>query len=114
MSWHVYVLVGVLVIIDIVTGIFGAIINKELSSTKMREGLGHKFAYFALIALAEVLVRIADYVDIGFDCTVLVAGVCVLIVLCEVTSILENCCKINPQLIGSKLINLFPQVKKGE
>ena len=107
MDWHVYAFICALIVLDVVTGVIGAVIKHELSSTKMREGNAHKFTYVALIALAELLARTGDYVDIGFDCNVIVGGVCVLVVLCEVTSVLENCVKINPQLAGSKLIKLF-------
>lgn len=112
MDWHVYVLICVLICLDVVTGVIGAVIHQELSSAKMREGIAHKFTYVALIVLAEVLARATDYVNIGFDCTAIVVGVCALVILSEVTSILENCCKINPQLAGSKLSKLFPSDKE--
>ena len=112
MDWQVYVLICVLICLDVVTGVIGAIVCKELSSSKIREGIAHKFTYVVLIVLAESLARITDYVNIGFDCTAIVVGVCVLIILSEVPSILENCCKINPQLAGSKLSKLFPSDKE--
>lgn len=111
MAWQVYVFICALICLDVVTGMVGAIVNQELSSSKIREGIAHKFTYVVLIVLAEVLSMVTRYVNIGFDCTAIVVGVCVLIILSEVTSILENCCKINPQLAGSNLSKLFPSDK---
>lgn len=112
MDWRVYVIIFALICLDVVTGVVGAIVNQELSSSKIREGIAHKFTYVVLIVLAEALSMVTNYVNIGFDCTAIVVGVCVLIILSEVTSILENCCKINPQLVGSKLSKLFPSDKE--
>ena len=40
------------IVTDYVTGVAKAIMQDNLSSKKMREGLGHKFAYFILVLTA--------------------------------------------------------------
>lgn len=48
MPIHELIVIGIvflLVLIDYVTGVVNAIMHGELSSKRMREGLGHKFTY---------------------------------------------------------------------
>ena len=50
MPIHELIVIGIvflLVLIDYITGVVNAIMQGELSSKRMREGLGHKFAYLA-------------------------------------------------------------------
>ena len=98
--------VTVFIATDYVTGVAKAIMQGTLSSKKMREGLGHKFAYFVLILLAWFIDTVNTHVSIGlpvsvFICTV--SGVC----LIELTSILENITAINPELKNTPLMKTF-------
>ena len=104
----VWCLVAVIVFIvtDYVTGVVKAIMAGVLSSKRMREGLGHKFAYFVLILLAWFIDTVNTHVSIGlpvsvFVCTV--SGVC----LIELTSILENVTAINPELKNMPFMKAF-------
>lgn len=101
------------IIVDYMTGIAKAIIQDNLSSKKMREGLGHKFAYFILVLVAWFIDEINLHVDLGlpvsvFVCTV--GGIC----LIELTSILENITVINPELAGAPFMQIFSQSTSGK
>lgn len=99
--------------IDYVTGVAKAIIRDNLSSQKMREGLGHKFAYLMLVLVAWFIDEVNRHIDLGlpmsvFVCTV--GGVC----LIELTSILENVTEINPELKNAPFMQIFAQSTDGK
>ena len=106
---HELIVIGIvflLVLIDSVTGVVNAVMHGELSSERMRQGLGHKFAYLAVICVALIVEYGSDYIDLGIELPVFIP-VCVGICLIEITSIMENCVKINPELSGSNILNIF-------
>lgn len=91
---------------DYLTGIVKAIMQGSLSSQKMREGLGHKFAYLILIAVAYAIDTVNTHVSLGLPVNVFivtVGGIC----LIELTSILENLCEINPELKNKPFMRIF-------
>lgn len=114
MTIHELIVIGIvflLVLIDYVTGVVNAVMHSELSSEKMREGLGHKFAYLAIICVALIVEYGSGYIDLGIKLPSFIpvcAGVC----LIEITSIIENCAKINPELSKSNILNIFKVDKK--
>ena len=96
------------IVTDYVTGVAKAIMQDNLSSKKMREGLGHKFTYIILVLVAWFIDEINLHVDLGlpvsvFVCTV--GGIC----LIELTSILENITAINPELADAPFMQIFSQ-----
>lgn len=99
-------IVFLLVFIDYATGVVNAIMHGELSSKRMREGLGHKFAYLAVICVALIVEYGSDYINLGIELPVFIP-VCAGICLTEITSIIENCVKINPELSSSNILNIF-------
>lgn len=109
MPIHELIVIGIvflLTLIDYVTGVVNAIMHSELSSEKMRRGLGHKFTYLAIICVALIVEYGSDYINLGIELPVFIP-VCVGICLIEITSIVENCVKINPELSGSNILNIF-------
>lgn len=109
MPIHELIVIGIvflLVFIDYVTGVINAIMHGELSSEKMRQGLGHKFAYLAIICVALIVEYGSNYINLGTELPVFIP-VCGGICLIEITSIMENCVKINPELSGSNILNIF-------
>lgn len=104
-------IVFLLVLIDYATGVVNAIMHGELSSEKMRQGLGHKFAYLAVICVALIVEYGSDYINFGIELPVFIP-VCTGICLIEITSIMENCAKINPELSKSNILNIFKIDKK--
>lgn len=116
MPIHELIVIGtvfLLVLIDYITGVANAIIHGELSSERMRQGLGHKFAYFAVIGVALIVEYGSDYINLGIELPVFVPA-CVSICLIEITSIMENCIKINPELKDSNLLNIFNIDRKAD
>lgn len=114
MTIHELIVIGIvflLVLIDYVTGVVNAAMHSELSSEKMRKGLGHKFAYLAIICVALIVEYGSGYIDLGIKLP-LFMPVCVGICLIEITSIIENCAKINPELSKSNILNIFKVDKK--
>ena len=109
MPIHELIVIGImflLVLIDYITGVVNAIMHNELSSEKMRDGLGHKFAYLAIICVALIVEYGSDYISLGIEIPVFMP-VCAGICLIEITSIMENCVKINPELSKSNILNIF-------
>lgn len=116
MPIHELIVIGtvfLLVLIDYITGVVNAIMHGELSSERMRQGLGHKFTYFAVIGVALIVEYGSDYINLGIELPVF-TPVCVSICLIEITSIMENCVKINPELSGSNILNIFNIDRKAD
>lgn len=114
MPIHELIVIGIvflLALIDYVTGVVNAIMHGELSSESMRQGLGHKFAYLAIICVALIVEYGSDYISLGIELPVFIP-VCAGICLIEITSIMENCTKINPELSDSNILNIFKANKK--
>ncbi len=91
---------------DYATGIVKAIMAENLSSKKMREGLGHKFAYLALILTSYMIDTFNAHVDLGLPVHVYLitaGGIC----LIELTSIIENITEINPELKNMPFMKIF-------
>ena len=109
MPTHELIVIGIvflLATIDYVTGVVNAIMHGELSSKRMREGLGHKFTYLAVICVALIVEYGSDYINLGIKLPIFIP-VCTGICLTEITSIIENCLKINPELSSSNILNIF-------
>lgn len=91
-------------VIDVFTGVLKAVKNKELNSTKAREGIYKKASFILFIAFGYLADYAMDYVNMGFN---LPAGatICTLIIVTEAISVLENLGQINPDLV--KLVAPF-------
>lgn len=105
--------VGVLMLTDFVTGVVKAIIGRCVNSAKMREGLAHKFSYVVVIFVAWFVEFESGGIDFGFTLPLFVPVV-VAISLIEITSILENCVEINPELAGSRILDIFKNGKEAK
>ena len=114
MPIHELIVIGIvflLVLIDYVTGVVNAVMHSELSSERMRQGLGRKFAYLAIICVALIVEYGSDYINLGIELPIFIP-VCTGVCLIEITSIVENCAKINPELGNSNILNIFKIDKK--
>lgn len=94
-------------VIDVFTGVLKAVKNKELNSTKAREGIYKKASFILFIAFGYLTDYAMDYVDMGFNFPA-AATICTLIVVTEAISVLENLGQINPDLV--KLVAPFLSV----
>lgn len=91
-------------VIDVFTGVLKAVKNKELNSTKAREGIYKKASFILFIAFGYLADYAMDYVDMGFNLPA-ATTICALIVVTEAISVLENLGQINPDLV--KLVAPF-------
>lgn len=114
LDYHVYIVIGVIIALDIAVGLVKAFASEGFSSTKMREGLYHKFTYIAALALAALIEYGSVYLDFGFTLTVLQPSVIVYVFLTECGSILENLTVINPELTDNAFMNIFSNKEKND
>lgn len=106
---NVSIVCGILIIMDIVCGTVAAMRNKELCSSIAREGMYNKIgeAMFLLIGIiANEILAMPPFDGLGIspDIAYLVAAY---IAWMELVSILENICKINPELPFVKILMMF-------
>lgn len=101
-------------VMDVVTGFVAATIRHDVSSAKMRAGLGHKALLVCLIVLALMLeVAGAHITGLGFS-GVTTVGVCVYIIVMEVASCCENVCSACPELRDTPLMRVFKHDEDGD
>lgn len=92
--------------IDIVSGIIAGIKNKNIQSSKLRDGLFKKVGFIFCYILAWLVDTQGSL--IGFQISVQILPIIILYVCTtELVSIIENICKINPDLLPDKLMSLF-------
>lgn len=106
---NVSIVCGILIIMDIVCGAVAALRNRELCSSIAREGMYNKIgeAMFLLIAIiSNVVLAMPPFDSLGIspDVAYIVAAY---IAWMELVSILENICKINPELPFGKILMIF-------
>ena len=106
-----YVIVGLFILLDLVTGIVKAFVRKEYCSSIMREGLLHKCASIGCVLFGWLVDFAQGYLDLGVTFPVAVS-VCVYICLMEIGSIIENLCTINPKILPDKLKAFFSKLNK--
>lgn len=92
---------------DVLVGFIGAIIQKNISSTKMREGILHKILMLILIFLCLTIEIASSHMfKLPYDiptCEV----ICGYIVVMEFSSIIENIGIAYPEFAKSGLAKLF-------
>lgn len=97
----------VMMLMDFVTGFIGAVVRGTVSSSKMREGLGHKALLLCVIAMSVILEVGAQHVaGLGLG-GVTVTVVCAYIIVMEVASCMENVCAAYPELRDTPLMRVF-------
>lgn len=103
---------GVLMLLDVVSGLVKAFANRKYDSGKMRVGLVHKFTELVIIALAFVLEVACEHIaGLPFS-GVTVVLTCTYIILMEVGSVMENLIAAYPELADTPLAKLFDQKKE--
>lgn len=71
------------ILADVIVGFISAVIQKNVDSQKMREGLLRKILLIIVIILSFII-------QYGFNITIISRVVCIYIVVMEIISILEN------------------------
>lgn len=92
--------------LDLLSGVISAIKNKNIKSSKLRDGLFKKVGFLICYFLALLLDTEGNL--IGFQIGTPILPIVILYACTtEVVSILENISKINPDLLPEKLMNMF-------
>lgn len=107
---YISIAVIALIIIDYISGVIAAAYNGELSSRRMKEGLLKKLVYILIMLTCYIVDFTNHKVSLGFTISLYIA-VGVGIVLVEITSIFENCCKINPEIKNSNILDIIENHK---
>lgn len=99
--------------LDLITGMIAAIKNKNLISSKMRDGLFKKLAFIFCYFLSWLVDNYGSAV--GFTIAIKILPVVILYVCAtELVSIIENIEKINPSLANSKITDLLKNSVKNK
>lgn len=110
---YISIAVIALVTIDYISGVIAAAYNGELSSRRMKEGLLKKFVYILIMLTCYIVDFTNHKVNLGFTISLYIA-VGVGITLIEITSIFENCCKINPEIKNSNILDIIENHKQSK
>lgn len=94
------------IILDFFTGYISGIAQQNLKSTIMRKGLFNKISLLIFITLG-VLGEYAQNFYLKDIQVPTVLMVCGYISIMEITSIIENICKINDKIIPEKIKGMF-------
>ena len=94
-------------LLDLVTGLIGAIRQGKLQSSKMRDGMFKKVGFIFCYVLAFLIDNNASTVGLNIRTSILPV-----IIVYAVTT--ENICKINPDLMPAKIMSLFQIDKQKE
>lgn len=115
MLWEPLLWLLLLVIVDFITGLIGHTMREGFSSSKVREGLAHKFTYVIALVVCLILEKIMEY----YDLPMVYAGVLysltyVWIVITETGSILENLVLINPDMADNSFMRIFDRREQAD
>lgn len=92
--------------LDLICGIISAVKNKDLQSSKLRDGLFKKVGFMLCYFVAWLIDTQGE--RIGFNLNVSILPIIIFYVCAtELVSILENICKLNEDILPEKLKELF-------
>lgn len=108
---RILTLLGILIIVDVITGIINAVLSKELDSSKMKQGIVGKIYEGGIVGLSMLLDRVFN-----LNNHIITITIAIFYIAQEGLSILENTCKYisYPQVIKNIFIKLSEYTKKGE
>ena len=110
-TYILYIIVALFIVLDVITGLLKAFKNKDYSSTYMREGLYHKCGSILCIVFSSLVEYTQRYIDIGVNIPIIKA-ICGYIIIMEISSIIENICLLNPDILPDKLTQYFKKLTK--
>lgn len=90
-NWWVFIAPLILMILDIITGYYNAWRKDEVSSKRMRDGLGKKCAELCYIILGVVF-------KFAFEISAVMFFLVIYVCYMEVISLLENCDKLGVKM----------------
>lgn len=91
---------------DFISGIMCAIKKRQINSSRLRDGLFKKVGFIFCYMLAFLIDNYSYLIGINLEFMTLPAVVGY-VCLTEVISIVENICKINPDIMPEKLLSLL-------
>lgn len=100
---------GFLILFDILAGVIAAAKNRELDSSVMRDGMYNKLGEVLFLALSMACgfwLTQPPFASLGVPADV-ASVVAVYIAGMELLSIVENICKINPDIPIAKVLAIF-------
>lgn len=99
--------------LDLITGIITAVKDKDIQSSKLRDGLFKKVGFMLCYFVAWLVDTQGSIIGFQFGISILPI---IILYVCttELVSILENICKINPDILPEKLMELFHVTEKKE
>lgn len=89
--WWVFILPLFLMVLDVITGYYNAWKNDEVSSSRMRDGLGKKCAELCYIVLGTLF-------NFAFGISAIMYFLVLYVCYMELISLLENCDKLGVEL----------------
>lgn len=92
--------------IDLLSGLIAAIKNKDVQSSKMRDGIFKKLGFIICYVLAYMVDTQQEVIGLRIGANILPVVV-VYAVTTEIVSIIENIARINPELLPEKLTSFF-------
>ena len=96
---------------DVVTGLLQAVKNRDVNSTKFRDGLFKKTGTIAVMAFGWLIDFAQKFVDLGFNVPIAIT-LCIAVIVMESISILENIGNLNPDLV--KIVTPFLEKLNGK
>ena len=105
----IYLITGLFILLDMITGLIKAFKQKAYTSSIMREGLFHKIGSILCVFFGVLVDYTQQIVDIGVTVPVAIS-VCVYIILMEIGSVTENICAINPDILPDKIKAFFSKL----
>lgn len=106
---NVIAICGALILLDVVSGVLAAVKNNELSSSKMRNGLFNKAGELLLLGLSwflNFMANVPPLDQMGIPSEVLYS-IGAYIGVMEIVSVVENVCKMNPDLPFARILEIF-------
>lgn len=102
-------LAGAVVLLDFISGFAKAVYTHSVASSKMRDGLFHKFAYVLIVALCILLDYAQAKVNLGTHVP-LVLIACGYIVITDIVSFVENVSAFNLQIANMRVVRVILSV----
>lgn len=100
---------GGVVLLDFISGFAKAVYTHSVASSKMRDGLFHKFAYVLVIAVFILFDYVQAKVNLGTHVP-LVLIACVYIIITDTVSFFENVCAFNLQIAQMRVVKAILSV----
>lgn len=100
---------GAVVLLDFISGFAKAVYTRSVASSKMRDGLFHKFAYVLVIAVCILFDYAQAKVNIGTHVP-LVLIACGYIIITDLVSFFENVCAFNVQIAHMRVVKVILSV----